>query len=72
VPKDNVVGATEDNAPELKLTPSVDAGYYLLIKPLSLGEHTLQLTGATNNCGDNNFTQNVTYHLTVVRHSDDR
>jgi hypothetical protein len=46
--------------------PSVDDGYYLMLKPLSEGGHTLRIRSA-----DPKLSQDVTYHLTVrpkVRH----
>ena len=43
-------------------TPQVSDGYWLMVAPLSAGEHTIHFA-ATTNLG---FTVEVTYHLTVA------
>jgi hypothetical protein len=45
--------------------PTVDAGYYALLAPLSPGNHTLRFTGAFP--GEGAFAVDVTYNLTVSR-----
>ena|SRR2546426_9674929 len=42
-------------------------GYYLLLKPFSPGQHTIEISGALVNPGDTsyNFATKVTYHLIV-------
>jgi hypothetical protein len=59
---DNVAGAPAG----LVCDPSIDFGYYVIIKPLSVGRHTIHVTGgfATR------FSTEVTYRLTVVRSED--
>ncbi len=47
--------------PELLLSPSVDAGYYLFLAPLSPGAHDLHFHAV--GCG---ITLDVTYRLTVA------
>jgi hypothetical protein len=42
-------------------SPSVDDGYYVLLKPLSVGNHTLHIHAESTG-----FTLDVTYDLTVV------
>lgn len=42
--------------------PCVDAGYYVMLTPLSVGSHTIHFAG-TN--ADGSFGLDVTYHLTV-------
>ena len=64
LPEDNVFGLGEDVIPELLLSPSVDAGYYLFLWPLPPGEHIIHW-GASQSCPFGDFTQEVTYHLTV-------
>jgi hypothetical protein len=64
LPEDNVAGLTPDQAPELLLSPSVDAGYYLFLEPLPPGEHTFHWQ-ASQSCPFGDFAQTVTYHLTV-------
>jgi len=62
LPEDNLFDATEDDIPELTLSPSVDAGYYLRLPPLAPGGHTLRWRASSAGCG---FGQEVTYELTV-------
>ena len=42
--------------------PCLDNGYYLMLWPLSKGQHTIHFTGET---ADHSFSLDVTYHLTV-------
>ena len=55
--EDNLFGAPAG----FTLSPSVDAGYYLFLTPLTPGEHTIHWQ-VTSGCG---FSQDITYHLTV-------
>ncbi len=64
LPEDNVFGVDEDVVPELLLSPSVDAGYYLFLRPLSPGAHTIHWV-ASQSCLFGDFAQEVTYHLRV-------
>jgi hypothetical protein len=64
LPEDNVVSLGEDVIPELLLSPSVDAGYYLFVQPLPPGEHTLHWE-ASQSCPSGGFAQDVTYHIMV-------
>jgi hypothetical protein len=41
--------------------PAVDEGYYVMLKPMSEGGHTLRIRSADSN----GFDQDVTYHLSV-------
>jgi hypothetical protein len=41
--------------------PNVSDGYWLMLTPLSPGEHTIYIKGVTNS----DFVNEVTYHLTV-------
>jgi hypothetical protein len=43
--------------------PSVDDGYYVMIKPLAPGSHTLHFHGTVAAFG---FALDITYHLTVT------
>ena len=43
--------------------PVVDEGFYVMLKPLPVGEHTLTIHGEFPNF---DFVLDVTYHLTVV------
>ena len=43
LPADNLFGLD----PGFVLDPSVDAGYYLVVKPLAPGEHTLRFGGSS-------------------------
>ena len=60
LPEENIFGLTEDVAPRLLLSPMCDAGYYVMLDPLPPGTHTVHWTATGA------FTQDVTYHLTVV------
>ena len=55
---DNVFGA-----PAGVYEPAVAEGYYLLVTPLSPGPHTIHFKGI----GNDGFTTEATYNLTVVR-----
>ena len=43
--------------------PTVDEGFYVMLKPLPVGEHTLRIHGAAPSFA---LVLDVTYHLTVV------
>jgi hypothetical protein len=63
LPADNIFGATPDQIPELTLDPVADEGYYLFLRPLPPGEHTLHWTVTPqSSCA---APLDVTYHLTV-------
>jgi hypothetical protein len=47
--------------------PSVDDGYWLMLAPLSVGQHTIHFTAAQ---ADGSWATDVTYHLTVADHSE--
>jgi hypothetical protein len=64
LPEDNVFGVGPDVIPELRLSPSVDQGYYLFLAPLPPGEHVIYWT-ASWTCPFGDFTEEVTYNLTV-------
>jgi hypothetical protein len=55
LPGDNALGL-----PEMLTGPNVDDGWYLFLKPLTAGNHTIHFTGADG-------LVDVTYNLTVVR-----
>jgi hypothetical protein len=63
LPADNIFGLTPDVASQLLLSPSVDEGFYLLVKPLAPGRHELNF-GGTSPCG---ATIDASYELTVAR-----
>ena len=67
LPQDNVFGADETVIPELLLSPRAAAGYYLFVKPLPPGEHTISWR-ATWSCpfSEEPFMEDITYHLTVA------
>ena len=43
-------------------SPAIDDGFYVMLKPLSVGAHTLHFTGVSAGC----FSVDVTYNLTIV------
>ena len=56
----NLFELEEDAMSELVFSPSAEQGYYLFVRPLSRGTHTIRWTASA--CG---FSQDITYHLTV-------
>ena len=72
LPTDNIYGATTDWIPELLLSPSGHKGFYIYLKPLATGSHTVAWT-ATWNCDfdldgtySDVFNENVKYELNVL------
>jgi hypothetical protein len=59
----NVFGVDETAVPELVLSPSAEQGYYLFVRPLPRGSHTIRWIAS--GCMPGNI-QDITYHLTVV------
>ena len=48
-------------------SPVVDNGFYVMLKPLSVGSHTIHLSGASEGCPiQGPFSVDVFYHLNVV------
>ena len=64
LPEDNLLGVTEAEVPDLTLSPSVDAGFYLFLLPLPPGSYELHWEGSAGTCSVP-VAQNVTYHLTI-------
>jgi hypothetical protein len=58
LPEDNAFGL-----PAGTVSPSVDAGYYLLLAPLSVGEHMIHFRGTFDGL---EFTVDTTYKIKVV------
>lgn len=67
LPKDNVLGLKESDAPQLLLSPSVDQGYYLFLNPLPPGNHTIQWKAKITCPVATTYEQNNTYTITVRR-----
>jgi len=68
LPKNNVfdapcTGANLGDVPAGIYSPAVDEGFYVLLDPLSVGNHTLHFHAENTSQG---FTQDVTYNLNVV------
>jgi hypothetical protein len=63
LPPGNLFGADETTVPELVLSPSAEQGYYLFVRPLSPGTHTIQWIASGCVPG---FSQDITYHLVIV------
>lgn len=63
LPEDNIfdISPTAACPPSGICSPSVDDGFYLMLKPLPVGNHTLQIKGATTT-----FSVDVSYNLSVV------
>jgi hypothetical protein len=69
LPPGNIFGVDEEVVPELVLAPSAEQGYYLFVRPLSLGEHTVRWQA--EGCRAPDFIQDVTYNLTIVPAEDE-
>lgn len=65
LPVDNVFGVDATVVPELKLSPSVDFGYYLFLNPLPRGTHDIQWTARMTCPSLGTIVQNNSYHITV-------
>ncbi len=64
LPDNNVLQLFGFDAPAGATSPSVADGFYLMLAPLSVGQHTIHYTGTF---GDPiNFTLDITYNLTVA------
>lgn len=64
VPTGSLYRATGCDVDEPRLVfPAVADGYYVMLRPLSVGQHTVHFTGTFTDFG---FTLDVTYNLTVV------
>jgi hypothetical protein len=57
LPADNLFGLPAGTV----ASPCADAGYYALVPPLSVGEHTIRIQGTLDA-----FMVDVTYHITVA------
>jgi hypothetical protein len=69
LPENNLLGA-----PAGTTTTAVADGYYLMLKPLSVGEHTLHFGGSAvftqaQDGFDFTFKLDITYHITVAPHA---
>lgn len=58
----NLFGFNEAVVPELVFSPSAEQGYYLFVRPLRPGTHTIRWIAS--GCTPGN-SQDITYHLTV-------
>ena len=65
LPEQNVFDplCTPDNVPKRVYSPSVADGIYVMLKPLSLGSHTVRIQAANTD----GFSFDVTYQLKVVQ-----
>jgi hypothetical protein len=62
LPDDNIfVQPCAGDAPGGIFSPSIDDGFYVLLKPLAIGTHTLHFHAESGG-----FVEDVTYELTVV------
>lgn len=67
LPDDNVLQLFGFDAPEGTTSLAAADGFYLMLAPLSVGQHTLHYTGTFG--PPNNFTLDITYNLTVSPHA---
>lgn len=63
LPPGNLFGVDQNVVPELVLSPSAEQGYYLFVRPLRPGTHTIWWTASGCTPG---ASQDITYHLTVL------
>jgi hypothetical protein len=63
MPPGNFFGVDETAVPELVLSPTAEQGYYLFVRPLRSGPHTIRWIAS--GCTPGN-SQDITYDLTVV------
>lgn len=65
LPDDNIIIENFgcDDVPGGEYGPSVSDGYWIMLAPLSPGEHTIHFGGEVPYFGD--FSTDVTYHITV-------
>jgi len=63
LPPDNFFGVDAITVPELVLSPSAEQGYYLFVRPLRPGQHTIRWVATGCVPG---LSQDVTYNLTIV------
>jgi hypothetical protein len=52
--------------PNTGILPAVAAGYYLMLEPLPVGNHTINFGGTFGPVSNPIFTLDITYHLTVA------
>ena len=63
VPAGNMFDVPCGGFPAEIYSPAIDDGYYVLLNPLSVGEHTIHIHSENVSAS---FVLDVTYHLTVV------
>jgi len=68
LPTNNLVAGCPAPLPPGKTGRQISEGYWIMLPPLSPGEHTLTLDGAScdPDTGEVTFESGVTYHLTVL------
>ena len=67
LPVNNVFGLDAATVPDLTFSPSVDMGYYLFLRPLSVGTHEIAWRVSMNCPGlAGTITQNQALTVTVV------
>lgn len=65
LPTDNILGATPADIPQLMLSPSAHKGFYIYLRPLAPGHHTVAWEAAWV-CSFGEFSENVSYTLEVL------
>ncbi|MGE5087931.1 MAG: hypothetical protein ACM3QY_02305 [Candidatus Levyibacteriota bacterium] len=63
MPDDNLFGI-----PAGTYSPAIDDGFYVMLKPLAVGDHLIHIVGASAGCAllPFEFSTDVTYHVTIV------
>lgn len=65
LPTDNIFGADPSSIPDLVLSPAAHKGFYIYVKPLTPGSHTIEWT-ATWECSWGPMNENMRYELNVL------
>jgi hypothetical protein len=69
LPDNNILQSFGYDAPEGSTSPSVSDGVFVMLKPLSVGEHTIHFGGVVDlsSIGGPTFVQDITYVITVAK-----
>jgi hypothetical protein len=71
LPPDNLLGINIKEKPFGIYSPAIDDGFYVMLKPLDVGMHTIHFHAhkqpvPTSNFCPNEFSQDITYTITSV------
>jgi hypothetical protein len=68
LPPDNLLGIDIKESPHGIYSPVVDDGFYVMLKPLSVGQHTIHIFGHKQSTASSpgEFSQDITYVVITV------